>query len=171
LLLLLLLGDFLFFVPPVLSFLLVVVVVSIVLVLATRSFLAARSSLSRFIPLNFSIFSVLFLFASRKVSSANLLMALFVVVVVVVVASSSSLLLRFFFFGVALDDDDGVLLFIRRTFIFVVRSTRERLGHAKARARFCGAESENFFPISFVREKLQRFSFPGDENMRYLPIK
>jgi hypothetical protein len=169
-LLLLLLGDFLFFVPPVLSFLLVVVVVSIVLVLATRSFLAARSSLSRFIPLNFSIFSVLFLFASRKVSSANLLMALFVVVVVVVVASSSSLLLRFFFFGVALDDDDGVLLF-RRTFIFVVRSTRERLGHAKARARFCGAESENFFPISFVREKLQRFSFPGDENMRYLPIK
>jgi len=32
-------------------------------------------------------------------------------------------------------------------------------------------QSENFFPISFVREKLQRFSFPGDENMRYLPIK
>ena len=160
--------------PPVLSFLLVVVVVSIVLVLATRSFLAARSSLSRFIPLNFSIFSVLFLFASRKVSSANLLMALFVVVVVVVVASSSSsssLLLRLFFFGVALDDDDGVLLFIRRTFIsFVVRSTREQR-RTREGARALLEQSENFFPISFVREKLQRFSFPGDENMRYLPIK
>ena len=155
--------------PPVLSFLLVVVVVSIVLVLATRSFLAARSSLSRFILLNFSIFSVLFLFASRKVSSANLLMALFVVVVVVVVASSSSLLLRFFF-GVALDDDDGVLLF-RRTFIsFVVRSTREQR-RTREGARALLEQSENFFPISFVREKLQRFSFPGDENMRYLPIK
>ena len=160
--------------PPVLSFLLVVVVVSIVLVLATRSFLAARSSLSRFILLNFSIFSVLFLFASRKVSSANLLMALFVVVVVVVVASSSSsssLLLRLFFFGVALDDDDGVLLFIRRTFIsFVVRSTREQR-RTREGARALLEQSENFFPISFVREKLQRFSFPGDENMRYLPIK
>jgi len=158
-------------VPPVLSFLLVVVVVSIVLVLATRSFLAARSSLSRFILLNFSIFSVLFLFASRKVSSANLLMALFVVVVVVVVASSSSLLLRFFF-GVALDDD-GVLLF-RRTFIsFVVR--HESVG-ARRRARAFGAESENslrtFFQFrSLEKSSLQLFSFPGDENMRYLPIK
>ena len=95
-------------------------------------------------------------------------MALFVVVVVVVVASSSSLLLRFFF-GVALDDD-GVLLF-RRTFIsFVVRSTREQR-RTREGARALLEQSENFFPISFVREKLQRFSFPGDENMRYLPIK
>ena len=96
-------------------------------------------------------------------------MALFVVVVVVVVASSSSLLLRFFF-GVALDDDDGVLLF-RRTFIsFVVRSTREQR-RTREGARALLEQSENFFPISFVREKLQLFSFPGDENMRYLPIK
>jgi hypothetical protein len=165
----------------VLSFLLVVV--SIVLVLATRSFLTARSSLSRFNPFNFSIFSALLLFASRKVSSANLLMALFVVVVVVASSSSSATrakeedffegearrgALLLFFFGVPLDD--GVLLF-RRTFIFVVRRRESRRVKARAK-RFWSKSEKLLFPICSL-EKRRSVSSLSQTGMRmqYLPRK